>query len=558
MGLGKTYKDVKRLSQIIDVLFKHELGYIIDKLKLKPLLPVSKRIKNEKFEPNSLMPKHLRLAMEELGATFIKLGQLLSLRPDLIPKEYCKEFSRLQDNVRPVPFAEIKKVIESEFKKPINEIFLKFNEVPIASASIGQVHKAILKDNEIVAVKVQRPGIKDLFDADIDILYHLASLIEHHFPSLEGIRPVEIVKEFEKYTKSELDYTTEASNIDAFYANFKNSKHIKIPKVYWNYTTQKVLTMQFMHGKKLGTDAKFIALKSSKSAVINNIINSFITQVIDYGMFHADPHPGNILLLGNNKIALLDFGIVGKITPDIREHMESMFIGLVKPDKDLLIDSLVNLGFIEGGINTSDLKKDLSQHLGKYYGSSLKEVNTSEVIYDLLALIRKYNIKLPVNFILLLKSIITIEGFGKELNPNFVFVKETKPIIDKLISKRSGISYIFKDWKSRLLKTSMDVSRLPEEARITLKDIREGHVKIKVEDPNISKFAYEVDKSSNRITFGLLIAGLVIAAAIMALAKVPPFYKNVPVITIGLLIISVIFIILLIISILKERGDKKT
>src|SRR3989338_2128145 len=154
MGLGKTYKDVKRLSQIIDVLFKHELGYIIDKLKLKPLLPVSKRIKNEKFEPNSLMPKHLRLAMEELGATFIKLGQLLSLRPDLIPKEYCKEFSLLQDDVRPIPFKDIKQIVEAELKKPINEIFIYFNETPLASASIGQVHKAKLKNNDIVAIKV--------------------------------------------------------------------------------------------------------------------------------------------------------------------------------------------------------------------------------------------------------------------------------------------------------------------------------------------------------------------------------------------------------------------
>ncbi len=229
----------------------------------------------------------------------------------------------------------------------------------------------------------------------------------------------------------------------------------------------------------------------------------------------------------------------------------------MKPDKDMLVDSLIDLGFVEGNIDLAEIKKDLANHLGKYYSTSLKEINTSELIYDLLAFTRSYDVKLPLNFILLLKAMITIEGFGKELNPNFIFVKEAKPIVDKIIKKRSSFSYIFRNWRERLLTTSTDITSIPKETRLALRELREGHIKIKVEDPAIAKFAYEVDKSSNRITFGLIISGTLMAAAIIALAKVPPYYKDIPILTIALLIISAVFSILLLISISKERSGIK-
>ena len=494
--------------------------------------------------------------MEELGATFIKLGQLLSLRPDLIPKEYCKEFALLQDNIKSIPFSEVKAIVEKELKKPLSELFVYFNETPIASASIGQVHKAKLKNNEIVAVKVQRPNVRGLFSADIDLLYHLAALIEHHFPNLNEVKPRDIIKEFETYTKNELDYTLEASNISIFYNNFRKSRVVKIPKVYWEYTTTKVLTMEFIDGKRL-TDANITALKASKKEVIKNVVSCFITQVVEHGIFHADPHPGNIFLIDGKKFALLDFGIVGKINPEMKEKIETMFIAMVKPDKDMLIDSLIDLGFVEGSINIMELKGDLSRQLGKYYGAALKEINTSELIYEMLALTRKYSLKLPVNFVLLLKAIITIEGFGKELNPNFVFAKETKPIVDKLIEKRSSLSYLLRNWRERVATTSSDAIKIPKEINMTLKELREGHIKVKIVDPEITKFAYEVDKSSNRITFGLIISGTLVASAVIALAKVPPYFNGVPILTIGLLTISAIFALFLFVSILKERGDIK-
>ncbi len=557
MEMAKTYRDVKRLRQIVDVLFKYELGYVIERLNLKSLLPIKHRTRKEKFSKDFSKPRNLRLAFEELGATFIKLGQLLSLRPDLIPKEYCREFALLQDDVKSIPFNEVKGIVERELKKPLNEIFVYFNETPIAAASIGQVHKAKLKNNEIVAVKVQRPNVGGLFSADIDLLYHLVALIEHHFPGMDEIRPKEIVKEFEAYTKNELDYTLEASNISIFYNNFRKSHVVKIPKVYWDYTTTKVLTMEFIDGKKL-TEANIIALKASKKELVKNVVNCFITQVIEYSIFHADPHPGNIFLIDSKRFALLDFGIVGKINSDMTEKIETMFLALMKPDKDLLIDSLIDLGFVEGSVNIMELKSDMSKQLGKYYGAALKDISTSELIYDMLAMARKYHLKLPVNFILLLKAMITVEGFGKELNPNFVFIKETKPMVDKIIEKRSSLSYVFRNWREKLISTSTDTIKIPKEINMTLKELREGHVKVKIVDPAISNFAYEVDKSSNRITFGLVIAGTLVAAAIIALAKIPPFFRNVPLLTIGLLIISAIFTVFLIISILKEkRGGMK-
>ena len=305
MKFRRAYRDAKRVKDVVNILLKQGLGYSIEKMNLKSHLTFGKKTKDVSKRVSTQVK--LRKAMEELGGTFIKFGQLLSIRPDLIPESYCEEFAKLQDNVRPFPYEQVKDVIEKDFKKPIHKVFIHFEKTPIAAASVGQVHMAKLRTGETVAVKVQRPNINQIFESDIDILYYIANLAEKHIPELKDYNPVAIVNEFENYTKRELDYNLEGKNIDVFYKNFVGSKTIKIPRVFLSYTSKRVLTMEYIDGININ---KYKATKEEKKKIIKNLLSCFMKQILEDGFFHADPHPGNIFILKDHRIELLDFGIV--------------------------------------------------------------------------------------------------------------------------------------------------------------------------------------------------------------------------------------------------------
>ena len=533
MSLITTIKEVSRLRQIATVLAEQELFLIVDKLKLKKHLPLNYK---EKYLVNkSELPRRLRIAMEQLSGAFIKLVQLLSLRADLIPREYASEFSKLQDEVKPFKFEKARGIIENEFKKPLSDLFLKFDPVPVAAASVGQVHKAMLNDGRIVAVKIQRPNIDKIFDVDIALLYHLATLLERHYPELKDYNFMEIVKEFEEYTKNELDYMFEARNIDIFYNNFKNDP-IKIPKVYWNYTTKKVLTMEFIKGVKITQVTK------NRSHYVKQIVESYIKQTMEYGVFHADPHPGNIFVTENQQLALLDFGIVGHISSELRDKFENVFISLINGDRELLAESLIELQIVEQDINIEQFKEDLSMHLGKYYNTSLEKIEISSALYDVLSLARKYRMKFPTNFVLLIKATATVEGFGKEFDPKFNFVKTCKPYVEALEKKKKSPNYLFGMFKKNMWKFRKDFINFPDEMK---KILKRGKVTVDIEDKDIKKFTFYMDTAINRLAAGIILAGLVIAAALMMQARLKPIVFNIP-------LLSVIFIIIA----LKKGGRK--
>ncbi|MEM4244972.1 MAG: AarF/ABC1/UbiB kinase family protein [Candidatus Nanoarchaeia archaeon] len=517
MGLGQTLRDIKRLNQIVDVLFKLELRHIIDRLKLTSYLSLGKRFKKQQQKNKEDMPVRLRMAMEELEGTFIKLGQLLSLRPDLIPQEYCDEFSKLQDDVKPFPYEDVKQIVEEELKMPISRAFKRFEKQPLAAASVGQVHFAILKTGEKVAVKVQRPKMEEIFKTDIDILYHIAGLIEKYMPEIKEYNPKGIVEEFERYTRKELDYMTEARNIDIFYNNFKDNKKIKIPKVYWDYTTKKVLTMEYIEGKKIGEET---ISKEKKRKVVKIITDSFIKQVLDYGFFHADPHPGNIFLMKNGKVALLDFGIVGRMEPRTRRKVENMLIGLINKDTNLLATSIIEVGIIEKGTNIEQLENDLAEHLGEYHNLSLKQTSISEFFYDAFTLARKYKMKFPTNFVLLIKAMATTEGFDKKYYPEFNFVKACEPAVRKAMKKRTSPVYLIENAKRTMWDFKELVRKMPARA-IRIMDLieREERRKIELEELEIKRFKNQQDKKDYTIQLAILIGGVIIASSIMAVSK---------------------------------------
>ena len=373
MSLVKAIRSFSRLRQIVNILFTYGFEEIVDELRFRSHLPFEKQISKKKSKKSrSTHAVRLRKAMEEAGGAFVKLAQMLSLRSDLIPQEYCDEFAKLQDSVKPFAFSKVKKIIEEDFGKPINKVFMEFEKEPIAAASVGQVHKARLKSGQWVAVKIQRPDIKKIFKSDVDILYYLAEQAEERIENLRRFKPRRIVQEFENYTKKELDFKLEAKNIDIFFKKYKYSHYFKIPRVYWEQSSSRVVTMTFIDGKKI-SEMKKLDEKDKKRLTLL-VYRSFIDQVFNMHIFHADPHPGNIFLMDNKKIAFLDFGIVGRISPDLAMSVEMMLIGLVKGDLDMLAQSFLDIGVILGDIffkfhfiniswNNTNVQETLCKHI---------------------------------------------------------------------------------------------------------------------------------------------------------------------------------------------------
>ena len=545
----KDLRDLARFNQIILILTKHGFGHILDKFKIKK----PKRIVLKKAHP-----QRLRKAFEELGPTFVKLGQILSLRPDLVPIEYVKELSSLQDRVPPFSYEKVEKIIQEELKKPINELFPYFSKEPIASASIAQVHKAKLKNGTIVAVKVQRPNVKEIMDTDIEVMFYVAKLLEKHSKNLREFQPTKIVEEFKNWTEKELDFRREAKNAKRFYRNFKNSATVKIPKVYDQYSTRRVLTTEFIDGIELH---KINKLKGKKGYNVNQIIkngfDSILTQVFVHGFFHADPHPGNILILKGNKIGLVDFGIVGFFNKRLKDKSIELFYGIVQEDIDSIIDTFMDMGLInEKETNIDAFREDVLEVIEPLQKSSLDKVKISYVLENVLDLALKHHVKLPVDFVLFGKTILEIEGVGLEYAPRFKFVESSKPFIEKLIKREFKINNMAKNLMKNVAKYGKLFRELPDQLSSALRRIQKGTLRVNIEDTDVKKLAVDIDKSSNRLTYGMLTAAFLITGAL--LVKIgKPIWGGFPLVSILCFLVAIIFAITLFVSIEKEPKEVK-
>ncbi len=546
MGLAQTYKDFKRLKQIANVLFKHEFGFYLNKLKLKIHLPFNKRLQTKKFlKPQDSMARHMRQAMEELSGSFVKLGQLLSLRPDLLPDEYIEEFSKLQDSVHPFPYNKVKDIIEIELHKPLKEIFSKFDKKPIASASVGQVHEAVLKKNgQKVAVKVQRPNIHKIFEVDIDIMYHLAHLVEKHMPEIKNFSPTGIVEEFEKYTKEELDYLTEGRNIDKYRKVVQDEKHVKVPKVYWEFTTSRVLTMEFMDGIKISDSENLKQLRLDRHYLSRTLARTFINGVLYQNFFHADPHPGNILVMKNKDIAILDFGIAGHLRPSLAEKIGLLYFGVINGNVDDIVKGLMEIGSLSEDIDKDKLRDDLSDFFSTYYDSSLQSVDMTKFFLKTLDLGKMYNIKFPKEYTLLVKAMLTAEGTIHKIDPDFNFFEAGKPIFKKYVSERTSSEALLKNAKKTLLEFKDLFLNFPKDARKILDKIEKGkRTDDKGRDLEIERLVSKLDESSNRLTMGLISAALFVTASLLIIAKVQPLIGELPLY--ALIAILIAFVVLI-------------
>ena len=536
----------KRAGHVVNVLFKHGLGYFVHQLGLKWHLPFIKKLAPTGKPPKDL-PVQLRKSMEELGGAYLKLGQFLALRPDLLPSEYCDEFKKLLDKVPPMPFSKVQHAIETSLKAPAKAFFKEIEPKPLGSASIAQVHLARLKNNKKVVVKVQRPEAKERFAADIQIMYYLARKLEKRIN--HAISPLTIVKEFERYTKQELNFVFEARNIDRFEKYFKKSKTVVIPEVYWPATTNQVLTMDYLEGKPL-TEVLARPEHYPRKLLSHRVVDTAFEQIYKLGLFHADLHPGNILVLPGNKIGLLDFGIVGSLNEELIKQAVALYAALVNKDAATVTKLLLKVGTPQSDADIDDLKLDVERIVNEWYGTTLGQTRVTNMMQALFESAVNHRVRMPVSLILLGKALVTVEGTCLALNPEFNFVAYSQPKITQLLKAHKQPKAVLNKFTKLSKQYAELLSELPEQTSAVIERVKRGNIDLTIKETDVKHLGMDLNRSSNRLSYALIIAALLITGAI--LIDVPPKLGAYSVFTVIVLFFAACLLLTLLVSVWRE------
>jgi len=526
LNFKKRISDLSRLRAILGIVFEAGGGVFIERLKLKHLVPWKCRIHcffNPLQSKNCLLqmagetetfsPEILRIVLEKLGPTFIKLGQVLSLRADVVGQEISQELSKLQSNVPPFSYGEARQIIIEEFKAPPEEIFKSFENKPVAAASLAQVHRAYLKNGTEVAVKIQRPNIKNIIEQDIHILFSLGHLAERFIPEVRSYQPLRIIKEFADWTLRELDFKVEGNNAERFRFAFKDNHNINIPIIYWDLTTTRVLTMDFIHGvkandvegiKKLDSDPKQLALAG---------LGTMFQQFLIDGFFHADPHPGNFFAMKNNMLCLHDFGMVGHLTPEQRKELVSCFMAFEDKDIDGFLKHFMHLATTSEKSDASGFQKDAAEILSELFFTP-KQPSIAWSFFRLINKGAKREIKFPVDLALFGKAIITTEAMGLKLYPQFDLNKELQPFVEKAFKAYFDPKKTLQTLKSDIFDYLGFLKTLPEKTQILLQKFEKGDIGVKIDASELLGIKTEFDRQNNSrilgsVTIALFIISLV-------------------------------------------------
>ena len=531
--IGQKIRDIRRLNQILRILTKHGFGFAIQQLHLQEHVIgrgiIKTRILRRFTEPLESRAVRLRKVLEELGPTFIKLGQTLSVRPDLVPLDLCYELSKLQDQVPPFDYEDVKKQIKESFGSYPEKIFASFDPVPFAAASLGQAHRAQLATGENVVVKVQRPDMRKMIETDIDILYTLAQLASRYMHDIKIFDPISIVDEFSRVITKEIDFTYEAHNIDKFCKNFKESTTVQIPRVFWEYTKSRVITTEEITGIRMSDYLTQPHSVEEKKAVAANGANAILQQIFIDGFFHADPHPGNLFILPDNAAAFVDFGIVGRLDEDTRDVVVNLLIAVSTKNINGIIKALEMLGSVAEENSMRDFKHDISDFVERFYDIPLRQIEISTILPQAVELMTRHKLRIPPQFHVMIKAIATMDGVARQLDPDFNTIAHTRPFVERLVHERHDPKRIYKDvllYSSEIL----DILKvIPKDTYEIIKKIKMGTLKIEFEHQGLSKFIAEMDKSSNRISFSLVISALIIGSSLIIMANKGPIVYGFPV-----------------------------
>jgi ubiquinone biosynthesis protein len=519
-------RNVRRLSEIAQVAVKHGFGYFFERHRLTDLFPWIDR--DGQAETPSDRGRRLREMLEELGPTFVKFGQLLSTRPDIVPPDVVVELQKLQDDVRPIPFGEVERVVREDLGLTIEQAFLEFDERPTAAASIGQVHRALLPNGERVAVKVQRPNAPRQIESDIALLYQAARLAKERVRALDFIDAEQVVDEFARSIRSELDYRAEARNAEVFRRNFAGNSEVKIPRVYWSYTRRRVLALELLEGTQLADIDVASLTAAERRELAYRAAEIWMTMIFRHGFFHGDPHPANVFVLAEGVIGLVDFGQVGRLTDDDMSKLTRLFIDAASERVEALPRRLAELGVRYPREREEEFTDALREVYYRYYGVSLADVDPLQVIREAFDLIYGMNLRLPTRFVLLDKAIATLASVGIELYPDFNVFEVAKPYARNLLIERFSPERML----TRARKESGELARigvaLPYQVSDFLEQIRDGQIEVGFVHKGLDEFMHGVDVAFNRLVVALIVVGGLIGSSLIGIfSKHGPFVAGV-------------------------------
>ncbi len=543
-SLPRTWRHLRRYRQIIGVFLKYGFDEVVHAAQKDLVLRFGSRIIPKLGRPGARemsRAERLRYAAEELGPTFIKMGQILSSRPDIIPPDIAAELQKLQDEVTPLPFDQIRRVIEEEWGRPLQDVLPRIEEQPLAAASIAQVHRAALGDGTQVVIKVQRPGIQKVIEVDLEILYDLAHILMRRAKDLPVQNPVGIVQEYDRSIHRELDFYQEGRNLARFGRMFADDPTVLIPKYYPELSTRRVLVMDYIDGIKVSDLERIEAAGLDPVEIARRGARLVLTQVFDHGFFHADPHPGNVMVLPDNVIAPLDYGMVGYLNETTIEELGHALIGVIRRDVRRVMKSLDQLGVTQTTDNRAELQDALDDFINRYYETPLKQLQLDVIASEVFQMVQRYRLKVPSNLSLMMKALISLGGLGLTLNPDFDLVSEARPYAKRIMMRRF-------DPRSKARAGVMmldDLYRLGEEFPAGIRDIlhkaRQGHLRLQFEHRNLEELVGEMHRSSNRIAAALIIAALIVGSSMVVQSSLGPLLFGMPVLgLVGYLLASVL------------------
>lgn len=539
----------KRFQVIINTFLRNGFSHILHRLGITDRVSSKKESLTDMDMNLKDIGVKLRRTLQDLGPTFIKLGQIASSRHDLVPKEISLELAKLQDHVSPVSFEQIREIIEDELEDTIENIFLDFNEKPLATASIGQVHIAHLLTGEEVAVKIQRPDIQPIVKTDLSILQNLAQFLEDNTTWGKTYNLSDIIDEFSRSLHDEMDYRVEGRNAERIAKQFQNESAIHIPKIYWDHSSEKVLTMEMIRGIKINDMERLNSEGYDQNIIAKRVVDSMFTQVLKYGFFHGDPHPGNIYILPDNVVAYLDFGMVGRINDDLKYHFASLIINLQQGNTDGLLKTFSEMGLLSDETDLASFKRDLDDLQTKYYDASLKDISLGGIFIELLSVAYYHNIRIPTEITLLTKAILTLEGLISELDPTFSIMKAVEPFGKRLVAERFHPMYILKKSWHETMENIDILFKLPKDLKDITSKIKKGKLQLDISFRQAEKVLTRLDRISNRISlsiillsFSILMVGLIIGSAIAGQTNL---LWNFPIIELGSIVATLMFLFLI-------------
>jgi ubiquinone biosynthesis protein len=512
---GRT-RNIGRLSEIAQVAVRHGFGYFFERHRLTDVLPWTARVEPGEQE-GSDRGRHLRELLDELGPTFVKFGQLLSTRPDVVPPDIVAELRSLQDDVRPFPFAAARTVIEAELKLSLEQLFVDFEETPIAAASIGQVHRATLPNGHRVAIKVQRPNAPRQIESDLALLYQAARLVKERIRSLDFIDATGLVDEFARSIRQELDYRLEARNAETFRRNFAVSEVVSVPKVYWSYSGTRVLTLEFLDGVQLvDLDFQTTSLDERRELAVR-MTETWMEMIFRHGFFHGDPHPANILVLPGARIGLVDFGLAGRLTDDDMSKLTRLFIDAATENVDALPRRLADLGVRYPKEREEEFQAELRDVFHRYYGASLAEIDPIQVIREGMALIYAMNLQLPTRFVMLDKAIATLGSVGVDLYPDFNVFEVARPYARALMLERFSPQRLALR-AQREGRALFGIAReLPYQVHDVLQEVRDGQIEVGFVHKGLDEFMHKLDVAFNRLVVALVVMGGLLGSSLIGI-----------------------------------------